>query len=720
MAEDPLTCIRPALSRLDLLLHREILRLRGRYQLSLDEFRGLYISDEQVDALVNRRRGDAGPAGTIEEMTHRAVLMRNAEREADAKESPWSRIRTAFSLTEEERDVLLTAVAPSIDAKYETLYAYLNNDVGRAYPTFDLVMRLFADSEPDRPRLRACLDDGSRLFDRGVLRTHRDPSRLRSWLSTGFGPRPAVIQFLQGRTIVEGELRRSVWVHEGTVEWDDVDIDPALGERLRRLANLPALKAADDAPIVALLGADRVVSTDVAACVCRAMNKPLLVVDGGSVQRPLESLRTLFNDLLFHQGLFGAGVLLRGFEWVGANEGNPTPEQTALPLFVSRLHGPLFIATFPGAMPRWSALQRRVLSFELELPSFARRTALWEEGLACRGHEAPEGAASELAERFVMTAAQIRHALENAADRASLSSDRGTLPDRELLFDSARERSGGDLGRLAVRVRATRGWESLVVPSSTHRRLREITNAMKYRNLVYRQWGFAERVSYGRSLTVLFTGAPGTGKTMTAGIMARELGIDAFKIDLSGVVSKYIGETEKNLDRIFNAALHSNAILFFDEADALFGKRSEVKDAHDRYANIEVAYLLQKLEEHDGIVILASNLPSNIDQAFARRVLFSVEFPLPDAERRERLWRGMFAGDVPVDDAIDFGFIARQFSLSGGDIRNVALDAAFLAAQDGRVVTMKHVVSALSRQVMKQGKMPSTAEFKQYHELLDR
>jgi SpoVK/Ycf46/Vps4 family AAA+-type ATPase len=232
---------------------------------------------------------------------------------------------------------------------------------------------------------------------------------------------------------------------------------------------------------------------------------------------------------------------------------------------------------------------------------------------------------------------------------------------------------------------------------------------------VYSNWGFEKRIAAGKGLKVLLSGASGTGKTMTASVVARELGLELYKIDLSSLVSKYIGETEKNLDRIFRAAQCSNAILFFDEADALFGKRSETKDAHDRYANIEVAYLLQKIEEYDGVVILASNLSKNIDEAFSRRMHYVVEFPLPDESHREQLWRGMFPPEVPLGEDVNFQFLAKQFQLAGGDIRNVALDAAFLAAQDGKVITMKQLVMAVSRQMMKQGKIASPIDFKQYH-----
>jgi SpoVK/Ycf46/Vps4 family AAA+-type ATPase len=286
------------------------------------------------------------------------------------------------------------------------------------------------------------------------------------------------------------------------------------------------------------------------------------------------------------------------------------------------------------------------------------------------------------------------------------------------LFEAARAQSDQSLGTLATKVKMIHAWNDLILPRPTLQRVKEITAAIRHRHVVYSEWGFEKRIAAGLGLKVLFSGASGTGKTMTAGVIARDLGLDLYKIDLSGIVSKYIGETEKNLDRIFCAAQCSNAILFFDEADALFGKRSEVKDAHDRYANIEVAYLLQKIEEYAGIVILASNLSKNIDEAFSRRMHYVVEFPLPDETHRERLWRGMFPAQVPLGEDVDFQFLARQFPIPGGDIRNVALEAAFLAAQNGKIVTMKQLATALARQMIKQGKIPSATDFKQHHALI--
>jgi SpoVK/Ycf46/Vps4 family AAA+-type ATPase len=218
---------------------------------------------------------------------------------------------------------------------------------------------------------------------------------------------------------------------------------------------------------------------------------------------------------------------------------------------------------------------------------------------------------------------------------------------------------------------------------------------------VYGEWGFDRKLSLGKGLNVLFSGPPGTGKTMGAEVIARELGLDLYRIDLSQVVSKYIGETEKNLDRIFNAAENSNAILFFDEADALFGKRSEVRDSHDRYANIEISYLLQKMEEYQGVSMLATNLRQNLDEAFVRRLQAIIEFPFPNEEYRRKIWEGVFPAEAPLAEDVKFDLLAREVRLAGGNIKNMAVAAAFYAATDGDKIRMKHLVQAAHREHQK-------------------
>jgi len=287
------------------------------------------------------------------------------------------------------------------------------------------------------------------------------------------------------------------------------------------------------------------------------------------------------------------------------------------------------------------------------------------------------------------------------------------------LLAGCRAESTQQLVAFAKKITPRRGWNDLVLPRDTLAQLREFCQQARYRVQVYDEWGFGQRLSLGKGVIALFAGPTGTGKTLSAEILAHELGLDLYKVDLSYVVSKYIGETEKNLSRVFQDAQESNAILFFDEADALFGKRSEVKDAHDRYANIEINYLLQRVEEYEGVIILASNMSKNIDTAFMRRLHFCVEFPFPDEDHRLRIWRGIFPPQAPLAGDIDFDFLARKFKIAGGSIKNVSLAAAFHAADDGGgIIRVEHIVLALKREYQKLGKVCEKLEFEQYYDLV--
>jgi SpoVK/Ycf46/Vps4 family AAA+-type ATPase len=284
---------------------------------------------------------------------------------------------------------------------------------------------------------------------------------------------------------------------------------------------------------------------------------------------------------------------------------------------------------------------------------------------------------------------------------------------------SRRDHSNQKLAALAQKIQPKCRWPDIVLPADRLQQLREICNHVKYRALVYQEWGFDQKLSLGKGLNALFAGPSGTGKTMSAEIMAGELRLDLYKIDLSTVVSKYIGETEKNLARIFEEAETSNAILFFDEADALFGRRSEVRDSHDRYANSEIGYLLQKMEEYQGAVILATNFRKNMDDAFVRRMHFTVEFPFPGECDRRRIWEQVWPQGTPRSPDLNLEFMARRFEMAGGNIRNIALSSAFLAAADGRVITMPHLIRATRREYQKMGKVVTEGEFGEYSGLAE-
>jgi AAA+ superfamily predicted ATPase len=329
------------------------------------------------------------------------------------------------------------------------------------------------------------------------------------------------------------------------------------------------------------------------------------------------------------------------------------------------------------------------------------RHQLWQQVLP--DAELPD--LKEIAQIFQLTPRQIFTAATKLKQRPNYLS--ASLV-KANLYSACHGQANQYLSTLAHLIKPSYKREDIILPAYTEMQLDEIINYVKHKNLVLEQWGFGNKLALGKGLNALFSGSPGTGKTMAAEIIASSLNLKMYKIDLSNIVSKYIGETEKNLSRIFHEAENSQIILFFDEADALFGKRSEVQDAHDRYANIETSYLLQKIEEHPGIVILATNFKRNLDEAFIRRLHFSLDFPFPAATERLQIWQQIWPQHIKLSDEINLEKIAKQLEITGGNIRNIALTAAFKAAADSEklpLITKEHLLYAIEREYRKMGKV---------------
>jgi SpoVK/Ycf46/Vps4 family AAA+-type ATPase len=355
----------------------------------------------------------------------------------------------------------------------------------------------------------------------------------------------------------------------------------------------------------------------------------------------------------------------------------------------------------------------RWYAFEFKLPGYLERRRIWTAAL--KNGTITEADIGDLSGRFKFTGNRIKNIVLYA--RQSLNGKELTIQD---IYDACRIQSNQRMSIYARKVTPHYVWKDIVLPEDKLRQLKEICSYIKHKHIVYFAWGFDKKLALGKGLNILFSGPSGTGKTMAADVIANEFNLDMYKIDLSSIVSKYIGETEKNLERIFNETSSGNMILFFDEADALFGKRSEVRDAHDRYANIEINYLLQKMEEHDGIVILATNLSKNIDEAFLRRMHFTIEFPFPDEKQRELIWRKIFPDGAPLSGDIDYRFLSEKLKFAGGNIRNIALTGAFLAAEESSDIDMRHIILAVKREMQKMGKLCVKGDFGRYYELIER
>jgi len=335
-------------------------------------------------------------------------------------------------------------------------------------------------------------------------------------------------------------------------------------------------------------------------------------------------------------------------------------------------------------------------------PTRVEQQGLWYAALASRSHEV-NGEVDAIVQQFDFGPAAIGQVVDRAGQRVD-----GGITGRDL-WRACREQTGSYLDELARRIVPCYGWDDIVVTDDVRAQLQELASQVAHRGQVYERWGFGARLSRGRGITALFAGPSGTGKTMAAEILAAHLELDLYRIDLSGVVSKYIGETEKNLCRVFDAAQRCGAILFFDEADALFGTRTEAKDSHDRYANIEVNYLLQRMEDYAGLAVLATNRRNALDGAFLRRLRFVIEFAFPGPEDRRRIWEGVFPPEATLS-GVDYSYLSK-LELTGGNIRSIAVNAAFLAAAEGGPIGMTHLARAAGREYTKLSKPISAVDF---------
>ncbi len=440
------------------------------------------------------------------------------------------------------------------------------------------------------------------------------------------------------------------------------------------------------------------------AAACRLLDLGLVSVDMAALVRSGEPEK-LLALLLRDARLLKATLMLEGY---GGQDSDLDATLFAGELAASLTQHPLPVllsdrSATPAHMPVDLHLQ-----FDFPAPSFEQRQQTWLSGDVSPDDAAQLAAMYRLGAREVVSTVRMARRLAGLEGRDAFS-----LSD---LKNAARAQSQPRLTSLAQKITPHFTWEDIVLPEDRLAQLHEIAGQVLFQHVVYEEWGLMRKSSLGRGVAALFAGQSGTGKTMAAEVIANDLGLDVYKIDLAGLVSKYIGETEKNLSRVFEEASDTNAILFFDEADAVFGKRSEVRDSHDRYANIEISYLLQRMEEYDGIVILATNLRANLDEAFLRRMRAIVEFPFPEAEDRLRIWQRTLSSTAPLAPDVDLGFMAQQFRIAGGNVRNIALLGAFLAASEGSEIGMPHLLRATKREYQKLGRLIAESDFERWTE----
>ena len=726
-------------SGLEMLLRREARRFKKSSTEPQEIFRGMFISETDVERMLceaPEAAGDGDEAAWRREITLRRERIA-ARRRASLEEGvhlSLPRMARIFGLNAFEERAVLICLAPELDSKYGRLYAYLQDDVMRKQPSVELTLKLCCETPQERLRERGAFSPQAPLFRARLLRYSdgdEAPLPARSLKLDemitghllGVGGESGEIVACCGSIATPVDLRKLRWPESLTGR-----LVEAAREHLQRSTPPPRRM------IYHLRGPDGTGRKSLAAGVCHALGVKLLDVDAAELllraQDFEESLRRILREGLLQP----AAIYLDHFDHLLGDEPKAVSRRRSMAQAIDDFSWLTFIATETCWEPQGLFKDHFFARVELPAPDLKRRAELWADLTAGLEGFAPDIDWGELATRFRLTPGQMRDALIAARNQALLRGEarpkstsqtvQSAIPSiapsisMDDLLVGCRLQSNQKLGALARKLSPLKGWEDITLPEHALEQLREICAQVKYRQTVYGDWGFGHKQTLGKGLCVLFFGLSGTGKTLAVEVMARELQLEAFKIDLSTVVSKYIGETEKNLSKVFQEAETSNAILFFDEADALFGKRSEVKDAHDRYANIEINYLLQRMEEFDGLVILATNLRKNIDEAFFRRMHFAVEFPTPDEIHRYRIWKQHLPESAPVADDIDFDFLSRRINLAGGNIKNVVVNAAFLAAENSGVIHMKHFLRAVSREYEKIGRLCTEADFAPYHNLL--
>jgi hypothetical protein len=655
------------LRRVRLLLRRRVDVLRKSWQ--GDDFGGNVISDMQVDRILGEAPEEAplDPALLFE--------LEEVERALAEQHSPLDELAEAFRLTRLEREIVTMLFAAELDPRLELLFGYLHDDVSRKYVSAWLVWTAVATPPLLPPPLRGVSESGGvatavhNLSEHALVHVEPPPQPAMPIALRPLRLDARIIDHLQGivrfDALVDEVLRP---LERGPLSREHAQIADALAHETH----------------VNLIGSSQTGKETLAHSIAQRAGRSVHRLDPRRLP-PLGPERTATMRALARDA-----KLLRLAYYVQPPERDDVNSEVAMLDIVEMLDAPLFVDTRDA----WGGA-RRLAIVRVERPDRNAQRILWREVLDID--------AADLVQQFDFSPEMIARAARAA----------GGATDARTLWEVCQQQVSWRIDDLAQRITTRQQWDDLVLDADPTAQLREIASQVAQRARVYERWGFAARLTRGRGITALFAGPSGTGKTMAAEILAGELGLELYRIDLAGVVSKYIGESEKNLRRVFDAAEQSGAILFFDEADALFGKRTEVKDSHDLYANIQVNYLLQRMEDYAGLAILATNRKGSLDRAFLRRLRFVVDFPFPEADARARIWRNAFPPDAPLG-RIDFEFLGR-LEIAGGNIRNIALGAAFLAAADGGTIDERHVMHAVRREYAKIQKLVTEDEFGRHY-----
>ncbi|WP_158628720.1 ATP-binding protein [Dyella choica] len=703
------SCLLAQLERIDLRVQCALHQAQMRPD-DIHNMQGLVRAPEEIDALMMQPQGRPYWAAQehADAQTGREGLA--MESEPIARHSRLGQLIERFGLAPFERDVLLLALLPWFDARYSVLFAFIQDDARKRLPTIDFALNVLCRGGMEKTLRLASLMPQAPLVRHGLLTLKSKGDAADPWADTFLQVDKALYHFLAGHERPGLHDNGLPPLLAQCAQWlkppaHMPDRHPELTARILQFCFGGGTSAAPQqaTPVLLLRGYAGCGRGAALATAAAAVDRQTLSLDLELLPKEDEEALGVLVLALRETRLRASCLLLRSL---------PAMAETRQGLFaqfsrrIADHRSPLVYPIEPHAPPVWLGEVPHLL---LDMPerSLAADEALLRSQLRQTAAAASPGVDLDLGalvKRFHLSFDTLTQTLDEAdlhrAQRSSTASL--TIEDLNAAF---RLRSQQNFGKLAQRIAPVRNFDDLIIGPDLEQQLKEILATIRHKDRVLAQ-GFARKVGYGTGISALFHGDSGTGKTMVAEVLAGALGVDLIKIDLSTVVNKFIGETEKNISRIFDLAATDSGVLFFDEADALFGKRTETKDAHDRHANIEVSYLLQRLENHPGLVVLATNHRSHLDDAFTRRLTFIVRFSFPDVALRERMWRGIWPQQVRLADDIDFADLANKAAITGASIRNAALLATCLASEEGAsCVGCTHIERALHRELVKIGRI---------------
>lgn len=683
------------LRRTDLLLLRAVRRQRARPAIrAKGQFWGSVITDDEVDSLL-RSHGEIDYDITVDGLDD-AISASSVLR--DDTNGRFARLRRAFDLDGDDADLILLALAPEISAGYGKIFAYLNDNLNQAYLTVDLATRVLRTQRTQRLALQARLMSNAPLIKNRLLLLN-PPDGAETHTSRRVHPSGRLLRWL----LEEEELPAGT----GFKPLDTSLIPLISGQTKQRIESLE--KSLVQPVTITVIGGTVGAREGVAIYTARMSNMPLARVDLERCKQFLEQPWDLIRELRLSNALpYVINVV-------------SSQEDPAIKLQVMNLGSALATLPYPvlvggsdrRALSGLLGADRPSITIKVTRTSLDERLNAWVDQFSRRQWDKEK--AVELAERFYSVGGTT---IDRIIDRAYAECG-SREPTSDALWSAARECSRPEFQGLALHVVPRFKWDDLILPPKVKNQLQHLVDFLAEQETVFHRWGASKVRSKGYGIKALFSGGPGTGKTMAAEVIAGTLGLDMFRVDLSSVVSRWVGETEKNLREIFDAAEGGSAVLLFDEADSLFGSRGEVKQAQDRFANQEVSFLLQRLEVFEGCAILTTNFQDNIDEAFLRRFGAVIEFPMPSPAERFKLWSRAIPEQAPKDPDLDIPKLARQFNIAGGNIISAAINGCIIASTRREPVAMRHIVEAIARELIKMGKQVSPVHFGEFYQFVN-